>query len=256
MASVIFAKLSKAIAVGKAALTDRLHPIPEPSPVLLDVGARGGLQNKWRVYSKIAPLRAVFSEPDANEIPKLQKTGTVLPVALGRVSGMQPLYITKDPACSSLLKPSRDALRSARRNQMRVVAEISVEVRRADVALKMFGIPNLDFIKIDTQGAELDVLEGLGDQIDSVCGIEVECAFLPLYEGQPVLDEIIRFLKGRGFVLAAIKPNGLIDGAIWEVNAYFLRANDDAGIRERRLIQTWRRVNRLPTSRDYSIDAG
>jgi FkbM family methyltransferase len=65
-----------------------------------------------------------------------------------------------------------------------------------------FGTNNL--LKIDTQGFELEVLKGCTELLDRFTVIYCELSFTELYEGQPLADEVICYLHGFGFRLAAI----------------------------------------------------
>jgi FkbM family methyltransferase len=61
---------------------------------------------------------------------------------------------------------------------------------------------DFDFLNIDTQGAELAVLKGLGHHLADVqlCGIYLEVNSEPLYEGIPLIGEIDAYLEAYGFV--------------------------------------------------------
>jgi FkbM family methyltransferase len=61
---------------------------------------------------------------------------------------------------------------------------------------------DFDFINIDTQGAELAVLKGLGKYIDqvSIKGVFLEVNSEMLYEGIPLVPEIDGFLSEHGFI--------------------------------------------------------
>ena len=63
------------------------------------------------------------------------------------------------------------------------------------------GGERVDVVKIDTQGSELQVLEGAADALATVRAVEVEVEFNPLYEGVCLFGDIDRFLRSHGFVL-------------------------------------------------------
>jgi Methyltransferase FkbM domain len=59
----------------------------------------------------------------------------------------------------------------------------------------------IDVLKVDVQGAELDVLRGAETSLASVRMLELEVEFQPLYERQPLFGDVDHFLRERGFVL-------------------------------------------------------
>src|SRR5205823_4562581 len=61
--------------------------------------------------------------------------------------------------------------------------------------------PLPDYVKIDVQGAELDVLQGASAALANAVVLETEVEFVPLYKGQPLVGDVQRFLTGHGFVL-------------------------------------------------------
>ena len=58
-----------------------------------------------------------------------------------------------------------------------------------------------DFIKLDCEGAELDVLKGTGDRLDSILGVSVEALYQEWRVGQPTFRDIDKFLSEAGFKL-------------------------------------------------------
>ncbi len=59
-------------------------------------------------------------------------------------------------------------------------------------------------LKIDVQGYELQVLEGVGDLLGQVDVVYVEASFMELYGGQPLADEVIEALAAKGFRLCGV----------------------------------------------------
>ena len=58
----------------------------------------------------------------------------------------------------------------------------------------------VDFIKIDTQGGELEILKGGRKTLDNVFGLELELGFAPIYTAQPLFKEIEDFLEKHDFI--------------------------------------------------------
>ena len=74
-----------------------------------------------------------------------------------------------------------------------------------DGQLKKAGLDEVDFIKIDTQGYELSILEGAKRTLENVIGLEIEVEFLPIYKDQPLFHEVNQFITSRGFELFDLK---------------------------------------------------
>ena len=55
------------------------------------------------------------------------------------------------------------------------------------------------FLACDTQGAELDVLEGAGALLDRVVGVQAELSVRPIYDASPDHRAVIATLAARGF---------------------------------------------------------
>ena len=62
-------------------------------------------------------------------------------------------------------------------------------------------IDKCQYLKIDVQGAELDVLHGAEHLLEGVLFAEIEVEFLPVYTGQPLFAEIDQFMRLHGFYL-------------------------------------------------------
>ncbi len=172
---------------------------------LADVGGRWGPADRWRALAP--PLHIVSFEPDAEECERLRARsdpqGTVRyeAVALGARAGDATLHLTRDPACASLYPPDAEAV--AAHSELEVAApagERTVTLQTLDGWAAGAGVC-FDAVKLDVQGAELDVLTGGQEQLRHVVGLEVEVELNPIYRGQPLLGDVDRFLRDRGFVL-------------------------------------------------------
>lgn len=110
------------------------------------------------------------------------------------------LNLCRKPQCSSLLSP-RHAFISRFPDAKRydVIANESIKLSTLDMCL-MERVEDCDFIKIDTQGTELDILKGGGAILDSpIIGIEVEVEFVRLYEDQPLFGDICSHIGEKGY---------------------------------------------------------
>ncbi len=77
--------------------------------------------------------------------------------------------------------------------------EITVGAVRLDELCRELGVPAIDLICMDVQGAALQVLEGLGDKLKDTSYIITELEVSPVYEGQSLLPEVAEYLHSHGF---------------------------------------------------------
>jgi hypothetical protein len=71
-----------------------------------------------------------------------------------------------------------------------------------------YNIQNVDFIKLDTEGSELDILKGAEKTLkNSVLGISVEVEFIKMYIDQPLFSDIDQYLRSLNFELYDLDLN-------------------------------------------------
>ncbi|MBI3778768.1 MAG: FkbM family methyltransferase [Gammaproteobacteria bacterium] len=77
---------------------------------------------------------------------------------------------------------------------------ITIKTVSLDHFIAVNHIPAVDFIKIDIQGAELDVFQGGVSALKNVLAIMTEVEFFPLYENQPLFGDVYEFLVKSDFI--------------------------------------------------------
>jgi len=109
------------------------------------------------------------------------------------------LRVCQAPGMTSLFAPNPNALRHfpGFLEFGRVVQEIPVTTRRLDDIVE---IENVDFLKMDVQGAELMIAQNGPERLKEVVAIQTEVSFITLYQGQPTFGEIDVELRRSGFV--------------------------------------------------------
>jgi len=177
-----------------------------PRPIaLLDVGARGGVQWPWNQLPHEL-LSVISVEPDPDEAAQLQAqfaasggNRKVLPTALWRSDETLTLNLTRSPGASSVFTPARQALEQFPEAQrFDIVRKIEVQARSIDGLAARGEMPSVDFAKIDTQGAELAILEGgVGRLTGDLVGLEVETEFMPMYAEQPLFADLDSFVRRK-----------------------------------------------------------
>jgi len=169
----------------------------KPTIVVCDVGARGCFHERWKAIANRLHAIAIDADADA----PIQKFDTrsweEFRTALWSEEHNLSLNLTRAPECSSVFEPNKTFL-----GRFPDVGRFDVLERRPISArpLKTIGC-RPHFLKIDAQGAELAILEGAGDLLDHVIGIELEVEFAPLYVNAPLFVDVDRFLRGHDFEL-------------------------------------------------------
>lgn len=246
------ARARKLVAVLRAGAYARRHPGLGPI-VVHDVGGRGGLQGRWRVVARFAPVVGVLFEPDPAEAARLRASGervTVVEWALGAEPGTATLHITREPGRSSLLVPNVDRIAPiAATEPYEVTGTAEVRVERLADLVERGEAPAPDFLKIDTQGYERRILDGLGGLLDRVVGIELEARTIEFYRGETSFEALVLGLDRHGFALVAARPNGFVADGIVEFNALFLRRRTAASsARQLELRRFYQLLQGIPSS--------
>lgn len=113
-----------------------------------------------------------------------------------------------------------------KREDDQTVRRIDVPVNRPEAILDdILGDRKRPFVKIDTQGFEMEIIRGFGPRVKDVVGWQIELSVEPLYEGQPMIEEVISNMRSNGFSLWRIVP-GLRDPATlqaFELDGIFFR---------------------------------
>jgi FkbM family methyltransferase len=154
------------------------------SPVLVDVGASGSIHAPWYSFAKESVF--VGFDPDKRELDPMlgeafKQHHVMDKVVVGPGKGdAVPFHLTAHPACSSMLKPNFPVLNAY------LFADLFTIERNSTVAaitlqnaLDATQIEAVDWLKVDSQGCDLDVLEGLDKaRRDRLLCVEVEPDFL------------------------------------------------------------------------------
>lgn len=137
--------------------------------------------------------RAVFAEDDRS---------TLVEAAVGPHAGDAEIHLSERDDSSSLLPITERQDELFPGTAESGTASIRV-VRVADVlAAQEIATPAL--LKLDVQGFELQALEGSEDVLPRFDWVYVECSFVELYARQAFADEVIAWLRERGFRLVGV----------------------------------------------------
>ncbi len=197
----------------------------KPKMTFFDVGANQGFYTLLAA-KQVGPIGKVFSfEPVPSQIQKLVRniqinrfhTVTTESLALGFKAGFADMYVCLDgdEALSSLRLPSND-ITSAKKN-------IRVSVTTLDDYIKKHNILAIDFIKIDVEGGELDVLKGADNTIKNLRPIFMcEMQDIRTLPWGYKASEIYRFLKSYDYRWFKVSDSctlvSAIDKEVYEIS--------------------------------------
>ncbi|WP_341208842.1 FkbM family methyltransferase [uncultured Sphingomonas sp.] len=198
---------------------------------VFDVGANRGQHGEFLRRAGYRGLILSF-EPGITPYKELEATARrdgnwhTFNMALGQVDGTLPMNVMKIDVFSSFRTPSAEEDASlSDDNQVERVVE--VPVARIDGLFNelttQYGFAR-PFLKMDTQGYDLEVLRGAGAGIAKFVGLSSEIAIRRLYKDSPsMLDSIAAILDaGFSFVnLVPVHPDRVLNPL--ELNSYAVR---------------------------------
>ncbi|MDE0796459.1 MAG: FkbM family methyltransferase [Alphaproteobacteria bacterium] len=172
----------------------------------IDVGSAGG------IIADLNPIAfavdAIGFEPNPDHFADLSAADShwrslrYLPHAIGGQSGTRTLYRPRFGNSSTMLPPNTAIGDAFDKLQFFDVEETTqVDVIRLDDALDQFDIRNPDYLKLDVEGAEFEILEGAAQSLSTLSAIRVEVCFIEVRQGQRLGMEVGHYLERLGFRL-------------------------------------------------------
>ena len=205
---------------------ERLARTGVKARTVLDVGAALG---DWtRSCAAVFPdATYVLVEPlqefrHSLEAASQRVHGSVVQAAAASASGQGTLHVHRDLVGSSLL---REREGPAVDGEPRTVTTITMDDLVADRQLEP---PFL--VKLDVQGAELDVLSGAKKVLETASAVVVEVSFFSFYFGGARFEDLISTMHDAGLVVYDIEnlSRRPLDGALAQADVLFVREDSPA----------------------------
>jgi FkbM family methyltransferase len=185
---------------------------------VFDIGVAAG--TPW-LYDAWPEAKYFLVDPTPQSLPVMRAlseriNSEVLNFALGNLDGTAMIKIRGDHSVSSLFDEVGEA---------EILEELEVPVRRFDSVMREFERPAL--LKMDVQGAEIMVLEGMGNRLQELDVVIVETSLIATLKGGPEFGDVVALMKTSNFVLFDItgvlrRP---LDQALAQIDAVFVPAD-------------------------------
>lgn len=175
--------------------------------VLVDVGASGTPPKEWRSIAEMSSF--VGFDADLRELREDNAFGfrrfVMINMAVVDTERQEiELHLTASPHCSSMLKPNMANLANYGCTELFEVERTTcVAATRLDAALRSVGLSHVDWLKLDTQGKDLDIYRSLGrSEAKGVLAVDIEPGVIDFYEGENTFAPAHVYLVDDGFWLA------------------------------------------------------
>ena len=187
--------------------------------VIFDIG---GARGEWArmVRHIFTQSRIVSFEPNAREKPQLEQT-------------KQDIGNYDYKIC--FLGPKRDTITYADENtqtsllsEKKTAGNATAEMYVLDELVASGELPMPQFMKLDVQGFELEVLKGAENVLQSGPALLLEVSFIDFLSNMPLVEDVMKFMSAHDYVWhdvmgIARRPE---DDTLWQMDILFVKRND------------------------------
>jgi FkbM family methyltransferase len=192
--------------------------------LVLDCGANdGGFGREIRDRGYDGFIVSFEPNPDAYErLLKLirgDERWTAYPIALGESNGISTLFINSIDVMSSI----KELNEFGRGTQAKVVKTKQVKISRLDSFMDDHPeLPRNVYLKLDTQGFEMEILRGAGSKLTEISIVQAELSLIHSYKDEPDWLDVIGWLREREFELVTAVCNSAVGARVREFDFVFL----------------------------------
>jgi len=184
-------------------------------PVLVDVGASGGAPDVWKPLARFSTY--IGFDPDSREIKRdtesAFRAGIIINKALCADADAESVtfYLTESPYCSSMLPPDNDALSKYSFAQLfETKRQITVSATTLSKVVREQHLPHIDWLKIDTQGADLRIYLSLDEAMRrKLLAVDTEPGLIDAYRGEDLFIDVHKRMRTEGFWLSRLNIMGV-----------------------------------------------
>ena len=180
------------------------HIMGEEILQVIDVGGAGISLNEISNFSKY--IDYFCFDANVEEINKLKKKSlkkfnsfNAFPYFIGKDKDTVDFRLYNSRGLSSKFNLNEN-YKDNFLNGVKLEKIISMNTISLDKVVRKHNL-NPDFIKLDTQGSEFEVLTFAGKSLDECLMIESEVEIIQIYENQPLFYDVSQFLYSKGYQL-------------------------------------------------------
>lgn len=181
---------------------------------VIDVGANEGQYHDF-VRAEVGfhgplisaePIPALAAQMDSRA--RRDPNWRVESIAMGPQAGSSTFRVTAGSQFSSFLEPLESS-RTQFYGQTAIEESITVSVDTLDALIDRHRafLGDRIYLKMDTQGFDLEALKGLTRHLDRVVALQSEASVRPVYHAMPHYTDTIRTIEGLGYTISQIFPN-------------------------------------------------
>jgi FkbM family methyltransferase len=197
---------------------------------VVDVGANRGQFTLFALHTFPA-ARIVSLEPLAAPAARFRRVFakeqrvTLHNAALGPETGQSTMHVSGHDDSSSLLP-----ITATQGQLFQGTNEVRTETVRTGPLSEFLDGSSIEepaLLKLDVQGYELEALRACGELLDKFAYVCAEASFIELYEGQVLADDLVAWLRERGYEL--VRSYGATSdehGRTIQVDMLFKRSED------------------------------
>lgn len=184
-------------------------------PVLIDIGASGGLPKQWKLLAPYSICVAFDADSRDFVVSESANCGWKKLYSLNRLvsansSDDVDFYLTKSPYCSSMLQPDNESLKSWAFSPLFDVDKVvRLPAVNLHSVLEKIGLSYIDWYKSDSQGADLRIFDTLPKSIiRKVISTEFEPGIIDAYKGEDKLYQLMAYMDKLPFWLSRLQIKG------------------------------------------------
>ncbi|MBC7747651.1 MAG: hypothetical protein H7Z76_03560, partial [Methylotenera sp.] len=185
-------------------------------PVLIDIGASGGIFDKWALFADKSICIAFDADArdfsfDAIEgetgYRKLYKFNRIV---LPNVQEDCTFYLTKSPHCSSTLMPDKEGLKGyIFESLFEVEKEVRLPSTTIDECLESVNLDYIDWYKVDSQGIDMDIFLSIPKEIrETIFAADFEPGLMDAYLKENKTAGILTMLDKESYWISTLDVRG------------------------------------------------